>query len=66
MNPHRSVTVRGTARAALVSALGLALMPVLSGCLVIGRTAGGGWFLWPGSIVLTLLMALLYFLFRGR
>lgn len=37
----------------------------LSGCLVGGYSSGGGFWIWPGSLVITLLLVLFLFL-RGR
>jgi hypothetical protein len=44
----------------------LLLSPALTGCLVAGYSSGGGWFVWSGSIVITLLLVLFFFLQRGR
>jgi hypothetical protein len=52
------------------TAIRLALMlisaPGLSGCLVAGYSSGSGLWVWPGSIVITLVLILLYFLTRHR
>jgi len=52
-----------TAGTASILAAGLVLTTALCGCLVVGYSSGGGWYMWPGSIVITLLL-LLYFLSR--
>lgn len=40
---------------------------ILSGCLVAGVSSGGGFFIWPGSLGLLIVIALLFFfLRRGR
>jgi hypothetical protein len=44
--------------------LGLLLCAGLSGCLVAGYSSGGGFWIWPGSIVLTLILLGLFFLTR--
>ena len=44
--------------AASVAALGL------SGCLVAGYSSGGGWFVWPGSLGLLVVVVLIVFLIR--
>jgi hypothetical protein len=44
----------------------LFLSPLLTGCLVAGYSTGGGWYIWPGSIVLTLIAFVFYFLMRRR
>jgi hypothetical protein len=36
----------------------------LNGCLVAGYSAGEGWWVWPGSLVLTLILLLLFLLNR--
>ena len=38
----------------------------LSGCLVAGYSSGGGWFLWPGSLGLLVIVVLIVFLVRRR
>jgi hypothetical protein len=50
--------------AAHASTLALALP--LTGCLVVGYSSSNGWSIWPGSLVITLLMLLVYFLLRTR
>jgi hypothetical protein len=47
-------------------AAGLFLLMPLCGCLVGGYSSATGWYVWPGSIVITLLMLLFFFLRRGR
>jgi hypothetical protein len=36
----------------------------LSGCLVVGYSSGSGWWVWPGSVIITLLLVLAWFLTR--
>ncbi|HEX9200312.1 MAG TPA: hypothetical protein VF865_12185 [Acidobacteriaceae bacterium] len=36
----------------------------LGGCLVAGYSSGTGWWVWPGSLVMTLVLLLLFFLSR--
>jgi hypothetical protein len=38
----------------------------LSGCLVAGYSSGGGWFVWPGSLGLIVIVLLIVFLLRRR
>ena len=38
----------------------------MTGCVVAGYSSRGGFFLWPGSIVLTLLGLLVFYLMRRR
>jgi hypothetical protein len=38
----------------------------VSGCLVAGYSSGGGWFVWPGSLGLIVIVLLVVFLVRRR
>ena len=38
----------------------------LTGCIVVGYSSRGGFFLWPGGLGLVLLVLLLVFLLRRR
>jgi hypothetical protein len=38
----------------------------LSGCMVAGYSSGGGWFVWPGSLGLIVIVLLVVFLIRRR
>jgi hypothetical protein len=49
-----------TVLAACLATLGL------SGCLVAGYSTGGGWFVWPGSLGLIVIVLLIVFLVRRR
>jgi Mg2+/citrate symporter len=53
-------------RTASILAAGLWLCVGLSGCLVAGYTSSQGWWVWPGSIIATLLVLLLTLLFNRR
>ena len=53
-------------RTVLILTVGLWLCAGLSGCLVVGYASGEGWWVWPGSIVVTLLVLLLMLLFNRR
>lgn len=55
-----------TAAAILRCSLALSFVAGLSGCLVAGYTSQSGFWVWPGSIVITLVLILLYFLTRHR
>ena len=61
MNQRRAEHVLRTALAA-------AVLPVacvgLIGCLVAGYSSGSGFWVWPGSIVITLVLVLLWFIMR--
>jgi hypothetical protein len=58
--------LRRLAAVACVLVAGLFLLMPLCGCLVGGYSSATGWYVWPGSIVITLLMLLFFFLRRGR
>jgi hypothetical protein len=51
-------------RDALILASSLILCTALTGCLVFGYTSNGGWFVWPGSITLLIVIALIIWLLR--
>lgn len=43
------------------------LLLMLPGCVVVGGySSEGGWFLWPGTIVIFVIGAALFLLFRRR
>ncbi len=42
----------------------LFLCSTLTGCLVVGYTSQGGWWVWPGSLVVTLILVLAWLLTR--
>jgi FtsH-binding integral membrane protein len=45
---------------------GLALCTSLTGCVVVGASSSGGWFIFPGGIGLILMILLVLFLLRRR
>lgn len=51
---------------ALLVAAALVLPATLTGCIVAGYSSGGGLWVWPGSLVVTLILVLLYFMLRRR
>jgi len=54
---------------AYVKRLGIVSLMLLltSGCVVVGGySSGRGWFLWPGTIVIFLVVAVLFLLLRRR
>ncbi len=53
-------------RAVAVVLMGLVAAGSLSGCLAVGYTSGGGWFVWPGGLGLVLLIALVLLVLRRR
>ncbi|HKR21430.1 MAG TPA: hypothetical protein VJS17_02500 [Pyrinomonadaceae bacterium] len=43
------------------------LLLLSSGCVVVGGySSGRGWFIWPGTLGILLLVAVLFLLFRRR
>jgi hypothetical protein len=50
---------------ALVLLSGLLCVP-LTGCIALGYSSGGGWFIWPGGLGLLLLIAIVLFILRQR
>ncbi len=38
----------------------------LTGCLAVGYSSGGGWFIWPGGIGLLFLVLIIALLLRRR
>lgn len=51
-------------RVAVTVAVWLVCCFALVGCLVAGYSSGGGLWVWPGSIVITLVIVLIWFLSR--
>ena len=39
---------------------------LLTGCVVMGYSSRGGLFVWPGSIAITVILLLVWLLFRRR
>ena len=44
----------------------LVFSSALTGCLVVGYSSTTGWSIWPGSLIVTLVLALIYFLSHRR
>ncbi len=44
----------------------LVVAGLLTGCVAVGYSSGGGWFVWPGGLGLLVLVLLLLFLLRRR
>lgn len=43
------------------------VIPLTSGCVVVGGySSGRGWFIWPGTIVIFLILGLFVLLFKRR
>jgi hypothetical protein len=49
-----------TSLAALLATLGF------SGCMVAGYSSGGGWFVWPGSLGILVIILVIVLLMRRR
>lgn len=60
MGWQRQLTRVGLTGASLV------VLSALTGCVAVGYSSGGGWFVWPGGLGLVLLLLLLFFVLRGR
>ena len=45
---------------------GLGACNLLSGCVMVGYSSRGGFFVWPGSLGLLILLVVLWLLFRPR
>jgi hypothetical protein len=54
---------RTTQAAAILIAI-LSLSATLTGCLVVSYSSGSGWWVWPGSLVVTLVLVLIWLLSR--
>jgi uncharacterized integral membrane protein len=46
--------------------MALAFCVQLTGCVVVGGSSNGHWFIWPGGLGLLLMILLLVFLLRRR
>jgi hypothetical protein len=55
---------RKTTRGALIFAATLISFVTFTGCLVVGYSSRGGWFIWPGSITFLIIIALIIWLLR--
>lgn len=50
----------------MVCVAGLAGAGMLTGCVAVGYSSRGGWFMWPGGFGLLLVLGILFWLLRGR
>ncbi len=46
--------------------VGFIVLTTLTGCLAVGYTSTGGWFVWPGGLTLILVVLFVFFLLRRR
>ena len=53
-------------RTAFLAYTGLVAVGALNGCVAVGYSTGGGWFVWPGGFGLLLVLLLLFLLLRRR
>ncbi len=49
-----------------VAILSLLAASSLTGCVAVGYSSGGGWFVWPGGLGLVVLILLVLFVLRRR
>jgi hypothetical protein len=54
----------GTAKSASILIALLLFCIALPGCLVAGYSSAGGWWVWPGSLIASLILLLLWLLVR--
>lgn len=52
-------------RVALLAAMTAAMLP-LCGCIVLGASSRGGFFIWPGGLGLLVVLLVLFLLLRRR
>ncbi|HWG16250.1 MAG TPA: hypothetical protein VN678_00215 [Acidobacteriaceae bacterium] len=52
------------AKAVVAGAVGALACAGLSGCLVVGYSSESGWWVWPGSVIVTLGLVALWWLMR--
>lgn len=50
----------------IVGSAALGLSGMLSGCVVVGASSSGRWFIWPGGLGFVLMIALFVFLLRRK
>jgi hypothetical protein len=56
----------GMAKTVGMAGVWLAVASMLSGCVAVGYSRGGGWFIWPGGLGLLLVVVLIVMLLRRR
>jgi hypothetical protein len=49
-----------------VAMFGLLAACSMTGCIVVGHSTRGGWFVWPGGLGLVVVVLIALFLLRGR
>ena len=49
-----------------VGGIGWLASTTLTGCIMVGHSSGGGWFIWPGGLGLVLMVLLVLFIARRR
>ncbi len=64
-SPSNKLNGKG-ARAALAAMAGLLAFGSLSGCVVVGASSRGGFFVWPGGVGLVVLILLVLLVLRRR
>jgi hypothetical protein len=53
-------------RDAAISGMALWICASMTGCLVVGGSSRGGFFIWPGSLGLLVVLVLIFALMRRR
>ncbi len=66
MIPKSNKLKRKDVRAALSAVAGLLSLVSLSGCVMVGASSRGGFFVWPGGLGLVVLILLVLFVLRRR
>jgi protein-S-isoprenylcysteine O-methyltransferase Ste14 len=56
----------GIAKTVAMAGVLLVVTSMLSGCVAVGYSSGGGWFIWPGGLGLLLVVVLIVMLLRRR
>jgi ABC-type Fe3+-siderophore transport system permease subunit len=65
VNDIRSLSINKLKRLFIVL-IGSGTTVGLSGCLVVGRSSSGRWFVWPGGLGFLLVILIIFFLMRRR
>jgi hypothetical protein len=56
--------MKRTVKAASILGASFLFCAALPGCLVVSYSSGGGWWVWPGSLVVTVVLVLVWLLAR--
>lgn len=58
--------MKATAKRVGIAGVWLVAASMLSGCVAVGYSSGGGWFIWPGGLGLLVVVLVLWLLLRRR